>query len=115
MKHITLIILISNILNLIGLYIGTFFINKEVKANFVARYSMILGSFLIIYLMGNLSLFVIYLILNNTIFCILSLIFVILPFIFGALSNYSTANIYINMQMFTILVNSIFLYFTTIT
>lgn len=98
-----------NLLNFIGFIVGKYFLKKNFSPNFMSTYSTLLGIFLIIYLITNLWLSL-YLFNNNKYpQSLIALIFVCLPFIYGNLSNYRTADAYINIQIFTFVINSIYI------
>jgi hypothetical protein len=98
-----------NLLNFVGFSIGKYFLRKNFTMSFMSSYSMALGGFLILYLIGNLSLCIYFFSFGNKFFSLVSAIFFFLPFIYGSLSSYKTADIYINAQILTFLINSVFI------
>lgn len=109
MENIIYFILVFNILNFAGFSAGKHFLDKKYHPHFISKYAMLIAGLLILYLIGNLYLSIYFFNLKKIFLGLIPLIFIFLPFVYGKLSNYKTSNYYINLQILTFFINSIFI------
>lgn len=109
MEHIIYFVLMFNILNFAGFSAGKHFLTKNYNPHFISKYAMLIAGLLILYLSGNLYLSIYFFKIKKIFLSLTSLTFIFLPFVYGVLSNYKTSNYYINLQILTFFINSIFI------
>lgn len=106
MENIIYLIIFFNLLSFLSFLFGKHLLKIGYNPLLLSNYAFILGVFLLLNLIGNLYLCIYFFSVDKIFLSLISLLFFISPFIYGYLSNQKTSNLYINIQIWTFLINA---------